>query len=318
MGIFDRKPKQQLKDINGYIIDQLTGMLVDVPKGLQVYNIPKEVKQLDPNLNMIANKALAGMSGATEINFGDGSITKIPDGYFTFEAAFSNLKKVTLPNGIKTLGNNSLDSTRTQYNLPVTIEYLGTGMYPEVQNLVLGNNIKSLGNMYASHDTNLIRVEVAGSIKELPSNFINQCKNIKTLILHEGVEKSGNNAFRNLNGLEYVELPDSFKVPFQTSMEARSGSSKRGNSKYDGSNGVFEAQENSILTIKKTHNGIPYTFQIRRGDFAEISFQNSQTIIKSTSGKAVSIDLGMVNTNAICQIDMQKEKVQRNKKFKSS
>ena len=34
MGLFNSKPKQQLKDINGYIIDELTGMLVDVPIGL--------------------------------------------------------------------------------------------------------------------------------------------------------------------------------------------------------------------------------------------------------------------------------------------
>lgn len=313
MGLFNSKSKQQLKNINGYIIDELTGMLVDVPKGLQVYRIPKEVKQLDPNLNLMDNRVLSSMSGASEIIFEDGSIDKVPEGYFTFGSSFSNLKKLTLPNGIKNLGNNCIDPTRTMYNLPTTIEHLGKNMYPEVQRLVIGNNVKSLSNGFASHDTNLVYVEVAGSIKELPIYFVNQCRNLKTLVLHEGVEKAGQDAFFGLNGLEYIELPDSFKMPFATTMQNRSGSNKRGNSKYDGANGVFEAQQNSVLTIKKTHNGISYTFQVRRGDFAEISFQNTTVRIKSSNSqyKDINIDLTKLNPSAVCQVNIQESKVQQ-------
>ncbi len=311
MGLFSSKPKQKLKNINGYTIDELTGRLIDVPKGLQVYNIPREAKQLDPNLNLRENKVLSSMSGASEINFEDGSIDKIPAGYFTFGATFPNLKKLTLPNGIKSLGDNCIDSTRTKFNLPDSIEHLGKNMYPEVQGLVIGNNIKSLGHGFASHDTNLVYVEVAGSIKELPTYFVNQCKNVKTLILHEGIESANTNAFRNLNGLEYVELPDSFKMPFQTSMEHRPGSNKRGNSKYDGAN--FEAQQNSILTIRKVHNGIPYTFQVRRGDFEEISFQNMMVFIRSSNSEYgnINIDLAKLSPNTICRVDIQNKKVQQ-------
>ena len=326
MGLFDSKPKQQLRNINvivfdeasgknievpsGYIIDEITGMLVDVPKGLRVYNIPKEVKQLNPRLNLVANGVLKSLNDAEEIIFEAGSIEKLPAGYFTFLSK-SNVKKIILPNGIKYLGDNCIDSTRTKYNLPATLEYLGKNMYPEVQELVIGSNVKSLGNSFASHDTNLIHVEVAGSIKELPSDFVNQCKNLKTLVLHEGIEKAGANTFRNLNSLEYVELPNSFKMPFQTSMEHRGGNNKRGNSEYSDSNGVFEVQQNSILTIKKIHNAIPYTFQIRRGDFSEISFQNKLAIIKSPTGKGVSIELDLVKNDVICVIDMQKENVEQ-------
>lgn len=190
MGLFNTKPKQQLKNINGYIIDELTGMLIDVPKGLQVYIIPKEVKQLNPDLNLTANKPLANMSRASEIIFEDGSIDMLPDKYFTFGGVtvFSNLKKVTLPVGIKKVGNDCIDATKTEFNIPATMEHLGKGIYPETQRLILGNNIRSLGDAFASHDTYLQYVEVAGTIKQLPPLFVNQCKNLKTLILHEGID----------------------------------------------------------------------------------------------------------------------------------
>lgn len=190
MGIFRSKPKKPpLININGYIINEKTGMLVDAPRGLSVYVIPKEVKQLNSDLNLMSNKAISSMSGASEIIFEDNSIKNIPDNYFNFGSAFSNLKKITLPNGIKTLGNKCIDPTRTVYNLPSSLEHLGQDMYPETQKLVLENNIKSLSANFASHDTNLTYVEAPGSIKDLPAGFVNQCKNLKTLIIHERVKK---------------------------------------------------------------------------------------------------------------------------------
>lgn len=313
MGLFNTKPKQQLKNINGYIIDELTGMLIDVPKGLQVYIIPKEVKQLNPDLNLTANKPLANMSRASEIIFEDGSIDMLPDKYFTFGGVtvFSNLKKVTLPVGIKKVGNDCIDATKTEFNIPATMEHLGKGIYPETQRLILGNNIRSLGDAFASHDTYLQYVEVAGTIKQLPPLFVNQCKNLKTLILHEGIETAGKDAFRNLNGLEYVELPESFKMPFQTSMENRSGSNNRGKSKYDGSNGVFEQQQNQTLTIKKTINGNSYIFKVRRGDFSTISFKNETAEIRSIDGKVMSIPLEKLIQDTIYQVNIQESKIQQ-------
>jgi hypothetical protein len=307
MGIFNPKPKQQLKNVNGYIIDELTGTLVDVPQGLSIYIIPREVKKLNPDLSLMNNKPLSKMSEASEIIFEDGSIEKLPDGYFTFGNAFPKLKKITLPYGIKSLGNNSIDATKTEYNLPQTLNHLGNDMYPEVQKLVIESNIKSLSPMFASHDTNLTCIEVAGTIKELPSNFVNQCKNLKTLILHEGVETAGDDAFRNLNSLEYVELPDSFKIPFQTSMETRNGSNKRGNSHYDNSN--FDKLENNILIIKKTHNGVPYTFHVRRGDFSSILFQNETVIIESNNPKQenITINLSNLTENSICKVNIREQ-----------
>jgi len=283
--------------------------LLDVPKGLKIYIIPKEAKRLNADLNFMTNSVLFNLLQSEEIIFEDGSIEKIPDNYFTFGASPS-LKRIKLPNGIKYLGNNCIDVTKVKCNFPNTLEHLGKNMYPEVKNLFIGDNITSLGDAFASHDTNLEFVEVSGSVKELPKLFINQCKNIKRLVLKEGVEKAGVDAFKNLNSLEYVELPESFKGPFSTSMEKRPGSNKRGNSKYDIEN--FEKQKNSILTIKKIYNGIPYIFQVRRGDFSQILFSNMTATIKSCNPqyKDIIIDLSKLDKNSICQVNISMGTIQ--------
>ncbi|MDD3341843.1 MAG: leucine-rich repeat protein [Bacilli bacterium] len=311
MGLFKLKIKPHLQNIEGYIIDTRTGMLVDVPKGLSLYKIPKEVKQLNPELNLKKNKALLHMSTAHEIVFEEGSIREVPDEYFTFGNAFSNLKKVMLPEDIIKLGNNCIDITTTEYNFPSSLTHLGTNMYPVVQSLVIENTIQKLGSMFAANDTNLIYVEVAGSIKELPTGFINRCKNVKTLILHEGVEKDNLYSFGGLNSLEYVELPDSFTSSFQTFMEEKETSNKRGNSCYKPENGLFETQKNNMLTIKKIHKKIPYIFQVRREDFKEITFQGSCAEIRSTLGNRIHIDLEKLSQGTICQVDIDKDTIQQ-------
>lgn len=194
----------KLKNINGYVIDEETGTLIDTPKNLKVYNIPREVKQF-------VHKAVENMVFANEINFKNSSIEKIPNECFFY----IDLKKITLPNGIKYLGDNCFDPTKVECNYPITLEHLGKNMYPESQELIIGKNIKSLGDGFANSDKYLEYVEVFGAIKKLPNEFVKNCCNLKILILHEGIEQAGNKAFRGLNSLEYVELPNSFKQPFK-------------------------------------------------------------------------------------------------------
>ncbi len=307
MGLFDSKPKKQLRNINGYIVDE-NGQLVDVPVGLKTYNIPAEVKILNPSPELSANKVLEKLREAEEIVFADGGIEKLPADYFTFGSK-PKIKKIKLPNGLKELGDRAIDAVTVDYNFPTTIEYLGKDMYPNASKLVIPSGIKNLGSQFASHDTSLTHVEAPGSIKKLPYCFVNQCKNLKTLILHEGIEDADIKAFFGLNSLEYLELPDSFKAPFESVMENRGGSNKRGNSSYDGGRGVFEAQQNNIVTIKKTHNGVPFTFQIRRGDFREIAFIGTSAVIRSFDGKEINIDLSKLDSKSVYSVNIEEGKI---------
>lgn len=94
-------------------------------------------------------------------------------------------------------------------------------------------------------------------------------------------------------------------------MEHRSGKNKRGNSSYISTNENFEAEKESFLTIKKTHNGAAYTFQILKGDFREISFQNNSAIIKSTDGRNLNIDLNQLTPNNTYLINIKESKIQQ-------
>ena len=143
-------------------------------------------------------------------------------------------------------------------------------MYPETKHLIIGENIEELSKMFASHDVNLESVFVSGSIKDLPIMFLNQCKNLKVLVLSEGVVTAGKDAFRGLNSLCFISLPESFVSPLRISYDSRSGVSKRGNSTFDGK----KSQElfNGFLTVQKRYKGRDYNFQVRKSELLEMRY----------------------------------------------
>ena len=74
MGLFNFKKEKNSNnviDLNGYIIDKEQGILIGVPVGLSVYNIPSSVKE-------ISAQALNGMKrSAVEIDFSNNSYITI-------------------------------------------------------------------------------------------------------------------------------------------------------------------------------------------------------------------------------------------------
>ena len=62
---FNSKSNQKLININGYVIDENSGILIDVPKGLSVYTVPKEVKKLSGNDLSLMNPVISAFSKAS-------------------------------------------------------------------------------------------------------------------------------------------------------------------------------------------------------------------------------------------------------------
>ncbi len=303
---FNSKPNQKLININGYLIDENSGILIDVPKGLSVYTVPKEVKKLSGNDLSLMNPVISAFSKASEIIFEDGGVEEIPNNYFT--CVKNNIKKITLPEGLRRLGDNSIDVTEVQFNYPSTLKSLGKDMYPETKHLIIGENIEELSKMFASHDVNLESIFVSGSIKDLPAMFLNQCKNLKVLVLSEGVVTAGKDAFRGLNSLCFISLPESFVSPLKISYDSRSGVSKRGNSTFDGK----KSQElfNGFLTVQKRYKGRDYNFQVRKSELLEMRFENGMLIARPINTQLGAITLSLVDlTDDIYRIDFQNNKV---------
>lgn len=295
MDFYSKQKNLNIININGYVIDQESGLLISVPKHLKVYNIPQEVKMLPETM-------FIEFRDAEEVYFADNSILKLP--YRFFSVGGSRIRKVHLPKGIKSLESYSIDGIHIAYNFPSTLEYLGASMYPTISHLVIPSNIKALGSRFAYCDKNLISIEVPGSIKTLPVHFVGNCKNLKKLILHEGVEKALNGAFLGLSSIEYVSLPESFCSPFQIS-----------NTFYTG-NSVYSSRNlnGKVLTIRKKYNGVFHTFKMDREMFKKISFKDNVAIIETTfwQGKKIHISLCVKeNMETIYELDFQTKQVQK-------
>ncbi len=142
--------------------------------------------------------------------------------------------------------------------------------------------------MFASHDVYLKSVEIPGTTKKLPSYCFNQCKNLESIILNEGVETCEQNSFRNVNKLRTLKIPNTFNGYFDLAMENRATSSLRGNSRYDGMN--IEQEKNETLCIFLKRDEKDFEFRIKRGACPIIRIENDQVIIYITDGPAIKMD----------------------------
>ena len=235
MGLFNREQKEKTYEENGYIIGVNSHMIYHMPKGLTNYVLPASALS-------IKDEAVFDISSSVEQIVVPGSFKK----FNTNLQSCSKLKKVILGEGVEEI-NCVVKTGQVDFELPTTLKKIGKDNYPIVNNLVIPNGVETIEPMFASHDTNLISVDIPGTIKKIPAEAFNQCKNLQSIIMHEGVEAAENNSFRNTNNLHTLKIPSTFNGRVNLPMEARSGSSRRGNSKYDGR--TFEQEKEMILSI---------------------------------------------------------------------
>ena len=298
MGLFNREQKEKTYEENGYIIGVNSHMIYHMPKGLTNYVLPASALS-------IKDEAVFDISSSVEQIVVPGSFKK----FNTNLQSCSKLKKVILGEGVEEI-NCVVKTGQVDFELPTTLKKIGKDNYPIVNNLVIPNGVETIEPMFASHDTNLISVDIPGTIKKIPAEAFNQCKNLQSIIMHEGVEAAENNSFRNTNNLHTLKIPSTFNGRVNLPMEARSGSSRRGNSKYDGR--TFEQEKEMILSIFIKRDDKEYEFKIKRGDCPIINISQNNIIIYKSDGPAVTIDSNSLKTG-VYKIDNGKLNALENK-----
>ena len=291
MGLFNRssnKIHEKTYVENGYVIGVDTHMIYHAPKMASgsVYVLPNGTTGID-------EQALFDMrSSMPEQIIVPGSFKN-----FTMEFMnFQSLKKVILQEGIEevkcTISNNK---NAIDFDLPSTIKKIGKGNYPIVQHLTIPDGVTEIANLFASHDTNLISVNVPGTIKKVSDAAFNQCRNLESVVFNEGVESSGKDVFRGTNKLRFLQIPSTYNGSIDFSMDPRPVSNLRGNSKYDATN--FAQEENNILCIKIKRNQKDFEFNIRRGDRPNITVNNNEIIFKcSNNSQVISVDCNSLSS----------------------
>lgn len=166
MGIFNSKPKQEKTyEENGFLIGIESHTIYHVPLGMTEYILP--------------NSAIS-ISESAIIEMGRTAITIIvPESFKIFKGDFSmskSLKNIVLKEGVVEI--KCITKQDVDFQLPTTIKKIGKNNYPIVKDLVIPSGVTELDDMFASHDTNLISVQVPGSIKKVPTYAFNQCRNL--------------------------------------------------------------------------------------------------------------------------------------------
>jgi len=286
MGLFNRnnraKSSEKTYEINGFVIGVDSHIIYHVPK-IQVgaiYILPNGTTGL-------AETAISEMrSSKPQQIVVPGSFQKFNIQLINFE----NLRLIDLQEGIEEV-NCSFSYTKNAVDikLPTTIKKIGKNNYPIVQNLTLPNGVVEIEPLFASHDTNLLSVNIPGTIKVIPQGAFNQCRNLQSVVFNEGVETSERDVFRGTNNLRTLEIPSTYNGVIDLSMEQRMVSNLRGNSKYDGKN--FTEEQNNILKVMIRRGSKTFEFDIRRGETPNIEIRQNKIQIKcSSQQQIISID----------------------------
>ncbi|MGC7185986.1 leucine-rich repeat protein [Metamycoplasma hominis] len=153
--------------------------------------IPSSVKE-------IGDSAFSGCQNLKEVILNEG-LERIGNDAFLN----TNIKLVNIPNSIKILEDSAFDFSMISHSL----------INSNNKNFEIKDNFfvdKNNKKMLAYLDKDATKVVIPTWIKEIGKYAFSGCKNLKEVILNEGLERIGNNAFSNAN-IESITIPGSVK-----------------------------------------------------------------------------------------------------------
>jgi len=312
MGLFDifRRPQSyeieaeiakndsKIINVDGFEINSTTGELLHAPRGLEVYNIPEQVKSVSKMIGMdIAESAV-------EVNFHPNStIVRLPE--YLFVQCWK-LKKVQLPDTMKNIEKLfSFDQINRGlvFNIPEQIEEISNYSIPAyLEKMVLGNQFKRVIGTLIGHHAYLKYLEIPGTIenKKVPDFY--QLQALETLVIREGLTTMDTYNRHGFNSLTNIYLPHSLQNFFLD---------------WDDSRGIEVAGsvhccyndklKNRKLKIYKTINDQQIIFEVKREGFKEISFTDSMVIFNGS----FKIPLDELTMNSHYIIDIASKKFEK-------
>ena len=311
MGLFNRNNgnsiNEKLYETHGYVYNQ-DGIIYHIPQGLVEYCFPERT---------------TGLSQTAIMELRDAKVEHIvvPGTFKKFNAQLLNfkyLKEIELQEGVTETKCTFDNSNVVSIKLPSTIEKVGAKNYPVVKDLVLPKGVIEIDKLFASHDTNLISVDIPGTLKVIPQGAFNQCKNLQTVILNEGVETSVSDAFRGTNNLHKLFLPSTYNGTINLTMDPRPLTSLRGNSKYDGKSFTEEQQETLSIKIVRPDDVLIYkrfAFDIKRGEQPIIEVKGNIIKIKCANyPQVITVDCSQLE-EGVYSIQNGKIEIQKSQTF---
>lgn len=169
---------------------RIVGMRTFMKSGLTSINLPDTVEEI--------HEGAFTECPLEELALPD-TLTNIPQNGF---ANCTTLKKVKFGSGLTSIGGGAFENTAIEeLVIPDTVTFIGRGAFNNIaalRSVTIGKGIKELGGCADLNDPN------CGSI------FQNDV-NIETLVFNEGLEKIGDDAFRQSQKIETLVIPSTVK-----------------------------------------------------------------------------------------------------------
>ena len=169
--------------------------------GLMNITIPDSVK-------IISDYLFKDCTGLSRIKIPD-SVTSI-DGY-AFENC-TNLTNVTIGNGVESIGSSAFQCCRslTSITIPDSVTKTDGRVFLYCDNLEkvkIGNGITNLGLLCIANK-NLKEIIIGDGIKYIGRDQFNGCSNLESVTIGKNVESIGYEAFYECTSLESITIPD--------------------------------------------------------------------------------------------------------------
>lgn len=144
---------------------------------------------------------------------------------------YSKLRSVTIPEGVKTIGNNAFayNYALTEINLPSTLKYIGEAAFEDCMNLPtidLPDSITEIGARAFSGCKSITAVQLPVELSEIKNATFFGCSALEKVTLGVNVKKIGSEAFEDCVNLKEVYIPNNIKGIGQKAFEGCTSLSK--------------------------------------------------------------------------------------------
>lgn len=204
-------------------------------KNLETITLPKSLKRIQPNAFNKCIK-LASINLPNKINeilhgtFIDCVSLKeitLPKKLKKISAqAFMNcssLEKIDIPDSVTKIETNSFFDCKKlkEVKLPKNLEKLNMQTFSGCSSLKaieLPPKIKELGTRLFSN-SGLETIKIPKKVKSLPNSLFENCKNLKNVLLNEGITSIGKKCFSGCSSLKRINIPSSVETIFDNAFE---------------------------------------------------------------------------------------------------
>jgi uncharacterized repeat protein (TIGR02543 family) len=153
------------------------------------------------------------------LDLSDSTIETIPDNTFygTNPYGCAMLTGITIPDGVKTIGNYAFRSCVNLASVTIGsgVETIGQSAFSSCTNLAsvtIGNNVTSIGNSAFASCTNLASIAIPDNVETIGSNAFLKCTDLTSVTIGSNVKTIRENAFASCTNLASIAIPDSVET----------------------------------------------------------------------------------------------------------